>query len=29
MNQSQVDLVQRTFRHLMPIGDTVAEVFYR
>jgi hemoglobin-like flavoprotein len=29
MDQLQIVLVQRTFRHLMPIGDTVAEVFYR
>ncbi len=29
MDQLQIVLVQRTFRHLMPIGDTVADVFYR
>ncbi len=29
MDALQIVLVQRTFRHLMPIGDTVAEVFYR
>lgn len=29
MDPLQIVLVQRTFRHLMPIGDTVAEVFYR
>ena len=29
MDSLQIVLVQRTFRHLMPIGDMVAEVFYR
>jgi len=29
MDQLQIVLVQRTFRHVMPIGDTFAEVFYR
>ena len=29
MTEQQIVLVQRTFRYLLPIGDTVAELFYR
>lgn len=29
MTDLQIVLVQRTFRYLQPIGDTVAELFYR